>query len=160
MWPVLGEPSEGNLTELSAAQIQEIIPHRYPFLLVDRILELEEGRRAVGLKVVSIDEPFFVGHFPAYPVMPGVLIAEALAQVGAVVVLRSSAAQGRLPFLAGLDNFRFRRQVVPGDVLRLEVKLTRLRDRAGRGHGIASVEGELAAEGDITFVIAAGLGGF
>jgi 3-hydroxyacyl-[acyl-carrier-protein] dehydratase len=147
------------LTELSAAQIQEIIPHRYPFVMVDRILEVEDGQRAVGVKAVSIDEPYFVGHFPGYPVMPGVLIAEALAQVGAVAVLRSGAARGHVPFLAGLDNFRFRRQVVPGDVLRLEVTLTRLRTRAGRGHGIATVEGEVAAEGDITFVIAPGTGG-
>ncbi len=146
------------MTELSAAQIQEIIPHRYPFLLVDRIVELEEGQRAVGIKAVSIGEPFFTGHFPGYPIMPGVLIAEALAQVGAVAVLRSQTAADRIPFLAGLDNFRFRRQVTPGDVLRLEVTLSQLRSRAGRGHGVATVEGEMAAEGDITFVLAPAAG--
>jgi 3-hydroxyacyl-[acyl-carrier-protein] dehydratase len=143
------------MTQLSAGEIQAIIPHRYPFLLVDRIVELEEGRRAVGLKAVTQNEPFFQGHFPSFPVMPGVLIAEALAQVGAVAVLRSGRGGGRIPFLAGLDNFRFRRQVTPGDVLRLEVTLGRLRERAGRGHGVATVDGELAAEGNITFLMAA-----
>jgi 3-hydroxyacyl-[acyl-carrier-protein] dehydratase len=141
------------VTELTAAQIQDVIPHRYPFLLVDRIVELEADR-AVGLKAVTIDEPFFAGHFPGYPVMPGVLVAEALAQVGAVAVLRSSQSAGRIPFLAGLDNFRFRRQVTPGDVLRLEVTISTLRRSAGRGHGVATVDGQLAAEGDITFVMA------
>lgn len=143
------------MMELSSVEIQEVIPHRFPFLLVDRIVELEEGRRAVGIKAVTVDEPFFAGHFPGFPVMPGVLIAEALAQVGAVVVLRAQDASGRIPFLAALDNFRFRRQVTPGDLLRLEVTLERLKSRAGRGHGIATVEGELAAEGDIVFVLAA-----
>jgi 3-hydroxyacyl-[acyl-carrier-protein] dehydratase len=143
------------VTELSTADIQAVIPHRFPFLLVDRIIELDAGRRAVGIKAVSIGEPFFAGHFPAYPVMPGVLIAEALAQVGAVAVMGSSDLAGQIPFLAGLDRFRFRRQVVPGDVLRLEVTLGHVRSRAGRAHGIATVDGTLAAEGDITFVIAA-----
>jgi 3-hydroxyacyl-[acyl-carrier-protein] dehydratase len=123
---------------------------------VDRIIELEPGQRAVGLKAVSVDEPFFMGHFPGYPVMPGVLIAEALAQVGAVAVLQSGAARDRIPFLAGLDGFRFKRQVAPGDMLRLEVTLSHLRSRAGRGHGVASVDGHMAAEGDIMFVLGPG----
>lgn len=141
------------MSGLSNAEIQRVIPHRYPFLLVDRIELLEQGRRAVGIKAVTIDEPFFQGHFPAYPVMPGVLIAEALAQVGAVAVLRSEQHAGRIPFLAGLDNFRFKRQVVPGDVLRLDVTLSRVRSNAGRGHGTATVDGEIVAEGDIMFVM-------
>lgn len=144
------------MTGLSSAEVQSIIPHRYPFLFVDRIIEMEEGARAVGIKAVSVDEPFFQGHFPGFPVMPGVLIAEALAQVGAVAILPSRDMAGRIAFLAGLDNFRFRRQVVPGDVLRLEVTLTQLRSRAGKGHGVATVDGEIAAEGDITFVIGPG----
>lgn len=141
------------MSELSSSDIAGIIPHRYPFLLVDRIDEIEDGKRAVGRKAVTIDEPFFVGHFPGFPVMPGVLIAEALAQVGAVAVMRSPGFAGRVPFLAGLDGFRFRRQVVPGDILRLEVTLSQLRSRAGRGHGIATVDGDVAAEGDLMFVI-------
>jgi 3-hydroxyacyl-[acyl-carrier-protein] dehydratase len=141
------------MTELTSIQIQQIIPHRYPFLLVDRIVELDVGKRAVGIKAVSVDEPFFAGHFPGFPVMPGVLITEALAQVGAVAVMQDPDFANRIPFLAGLDEFRFRRQVVPGDLLRLEVTLTRLRRVAGRGHGIATVDGDVAAEGDIMFVI-------
>jgi 3-hydroxyacyl-[acyl-carrier-protein] dehydratase len=141
------------VTVLTNAEIQAIIPHRYPFLLVDRIVELEEGKRAVGIKAVSIGESFFTGHFPDFPVMPGVLIAEALAQVGAVAVMRSPTFAGRIPFLAGLDGFRFRRQVVPGDVLRLEVTVSQLRRVAGRAHGVATVEGQIAAEGDVMFMI-------
>lgn len=138
---------------LTTQQIKEIIPHRYPFLLVDRILELEPGKRAVGLKNVSANEPFFQGHFPDYPVMPGVLIAEALAQTGAVALLQSEENRGKIGMLAGLDGFRFRGQVTPGDTLRLEVEIVRMKGTIGKGHGTALVDGKVVAEGDIMFAI-------
>lgn len=138
---------------LDSREIQKIIPHRYPFLLVDRIIELEEGKRAVGIKNVTINEPFFIGHFPQYPVMPGVLIMEALAQVGAVALLKMPQFEGKIGFLAGLEEVRFRRQVVPGDVLRLEVELIKLRGTIGKGVGRAYVGEELAAEGELLFAI-------
>lgn len=138
---------------LTVEQIKEILPHRYPFLMVDRILELEEGKRAVGIKNVTANEEFFNGHFPGYPVMPGVLIVEALAQVGAVSLLKKEENKGRLAFFTGIDNCRFKRQVVPGDTLRLEVEITRLRGPMGKGKAIATVDGELVCEAEIMFAL-------
>ncbi|SRR5690606_17890386 len=138
---------------LDIQQIKEIIPHRYPFLLIDKILEIEEGKRAVGIKNVTVNEPFFNGHFPDYPVMPGVLIIEALAQVGAVAILKKEENRGRLAFFAGIDNCRFKKQVKPGDRLNLEVVMTRLRGPIGKGKGIATVDGELVCETEIMFAL-------
>lgn len=140
---------------LDSVQIQAIIPHRYPFLLVDKIVELEQGKRAVGLKNVTINEPFFQGHFPSYPVMPGVLIVEALAQVGAVAMLSMEEHQGKIGLFAGIDEFRFKGQVKPGDTLTLEVELTRVRGTVGKGHGTARVDGKVVAEGDLMFALVA-----
>ncbi len=139
-------------TAWDAARILETIPHRYPFLLVDRILELSD-RGAVGLKQVTFGDWFFQGHFPGQPVMPGVLIVEAMAQVGAVALLSRPENAGKIPFFAGIDGVRFRRQVVPGDSLRLEVELTRVRSNAGKGTGRALVDGELAAEAELMFAL-------
>jgi 3-hydroxyacyl-[acyl-carrier-protein] dehydratase len=139
---------------LGPAEIRELIPHRYPFLLVDRIEELEPGVRAVGIKNVSQNEPFFQGHFPDYPVMPGVLIIEALAQVGAVGVMAGGEHREKLALFAGIDGVRFRRQVLPGDVLRMEVEIVRLKGRVGRGTGRATVGDERVCEAELMFAFA------
>ncbi len=138
---------------LDSRQIQEIIPHRPPFLLIDRILEVEVGKRAVGIKNVTINEPFFTGHFPQYPVMPGVLIVEALAQVGTVAILMVEGNKGKIGFFAGIDNFRFRGQVTPGDTLTLEVEITRLKGIIGKGQATAKVGDKIVAEGEIMFAL-------
>jgi len=135
---------------LDITTILQLLPHRYPFLLVDRILGLEEGRRAVGLKNVTFNEPFFQGHFPGAPVMPGVLIVEAMAQVGAVLLLRGVPdRKDKLVYFAGIDRARFRRPVVPGDQIRFEVEVLQLRSRSARLRGEAFVEGVLVAEAEM-----------
>ncbi len=138
---------------LEAADIMRIIPHRYPFLLIDRVVELEPGKRVVAMKSVSANEPQFTGHFPGRPIMTGVLMVEALAQAGAVAVLSLAEYRGKLALFAGIDECRFRRTVLPGDTLRLEVTLEKLRGVFGRGRGVASVDGEVAVEATISFVI-------
>ncbi|MFG6114096.1 3-hydroxyacyl-ACP dehydratase FabZ [Thalassobacillus devorans] len=134
-------------------EIKEIIPHRYPFLLIDQIEEVVEGERAVGYKNVTVNEPFFQGHFPDYPVMPGVLIVEALAQVGAVAMLKKEDNQGKLAFFTGIDKCRFKRQVQPGDRLKLEVEIVRAKGPMGKGKAKATVDGELACEAEIMFAL-------
>ncbi|QJX80805.1 3-hydroxyacyl-ACP dehydratase FabZ [Priestia megaterium] len=138
---------------LDIKQIKEILPHRYPFLLVDRIIEVEEGVRAVGIKNVTANEEFFNGHFPEYPVMPGVLIVEALAQVCGVIMLSKVENKGKLGLFAGIDSCRFKKQVVPGDQLRLEVEITRARGSFAKAKATATVNGEIVCEADITFAL-------
>ncbi|MGN6030782.1 MAG: 3-hydroxyacyl-ACP dehydratase FabZ [Thermomicrobiales bacterium] len=138
---------------LDSLAIRKIIPHRYPFLLVDQILELEPGQRAVGIKNVTANEPFFQGHFPEYPVMPGVLIVEAIAQVGAVAMLSMEEYAGKIALFAGIDSVRFKRQVKPGDTVRLEVELGKVRRNIGTGTGLATVNGDVACKGEFMFAI-------
>ena len=138
---------------LEAAEIMRIIPHRYPFLLIDRVVELEPGKRVVAIKNVTANEPQFTGHFPDRPIMPGVLMVEALAQAGAVAVLSLPEYAGKLVLFAGIDDCRFRRTVLPGDQLVLKVELEKLRGMFGRARAVASVDGEVAVEATISFVI-------
>ena len=131
----------------------EIIPHRQPFLLIDTIEELEEGTRAVGKKCVSFNEPYFQGHFPGNPVMPGVLIVEALAQVGAVALLGLEQWKGKTAYFAGIDKVRFKQKVVPGDVLMLETKIIKVKGPIGMGEATATVNGKVVCKAELTFAV-------
>ena len=139
--------------ELNIEEIQEIIPHRPPFLLVDRITDFVPGAWAKGIKAVTVNEPFFMGHFPQYRVMPGGLIIEALAQVGAVAILSLPENKGKLAFFGGIKNARFKKQVRPGDVLELSCELIERRGPIGFGKAVAKVDGKVAAQGELTFAV-------
>lgn len=138
---------------LDIQQIMEIIPHRPPFLLVDRILEMEPGRRVTAIKNVTMNEPYFQGHFPGAPVMPGVLIVEAMAQAGAVAILSQEEFKGKTPFFGGIKNAKFKRMVVPGDTLRFEVEIVKLKGSAGVGQGKAYVGDKVACQAEFIFMI-------
>ncbi len=141
------------MSVLTTKEIMEIIPHRQPFLLIDTIEELEEGKKAVGKKCVSYNEPFFGGHFPQEPVMPGVLIVEAMAQVGAVALLCKEEFKGKTAYFGGINSARFKNKVVPGDVLMLEVEITKQKGPIGVGVGKAYVDGKLVTQAELTFAI-------
>ena len=138
---------------LTVNGIKDILPHRYPFLMIDRVEEVIEGKSAKGYKNVTINENFFNGHFPDYPVMPGVLILEALAQMGAICILSMDEFKGKIGFLVGADKVRWKKQVMPGDKLNLEVEIVRLKGSIGVGKGKATVDGNLVCEGEIMFAI-------
>lgn len=138
---------------LEIKEIMEIIPHRQPFLLIDRIEELEPGKRALGRKCVSYNEPFFNGHFPTEPVMPGVLVIEALAQVGAVAILTVPENKGKTAYLGSINSAKFRKKIVPGDVLTLELEIIKQKGPIGIGNAIAYVDGEIAVKAELTFAI-------
>ena len=151
MAQINGENQANILTDFDVQKIRDILPHRYPFLLVDRILEVEPGQRIVGLKNVTINEEFFQGHFPSFPVMPGVLIVEALAQVAGVLMLQQPENLGKLAFFMGIDGVKFRKPVVPGDQLRLEADVIRWKTRTGKVKGTARVDGKVVCEAELMF---------
>jgi 3-hydroxyacyl-[acyl-carrier-protein] dehydratase len=134
-------------------EIQKFLPHRYPFLLVDRIIELEIGTKAIGIKNVTLNEEFFQGHFPGHPIMPGVLIIEALAQVGGILAFRSGVNMGKTVYFMSIEKAKFRKPVVPGDQLRLEIQILQQRGNVWRFSGNATVEGKVAAEAEFTAMV-------
>ena len=138
---------------LSNVDIRKIIPHRYPFLLVDKIIEIEPGKRAVGIKNVTANEPFFQGHFPEYPIMPGVLIVEALAQTAGIAVAVLEEDKGKMGLFAGIDGVKIKRQVLPGDTLRLEAEILLNRLGMVKAKVVASVDGQVALEGEVKFAM-------
>jgi 3-hydroxyacyl-[acyl-carrier-protein] dehydratase len=145
-------PSENQT--LTIGQIMEYLPHRYPFLLIDRVVEFERGRRIVAIKNVTINEPFFVGHFPELPIMPGVLVIEAMAQAGCILLLSEVADRDKkLVVFTGIEGAKFRRQITPGDQLRLEVDVLSFRPRQGRMEGKAYIDGKLACEATLTCAV-------
>lgn len=139
---------------MTIEEILRYLPHRYPMLMVDRILEVEPGVRCVGIKNVTVNEGFFQGHYPGRPIMPGVLIVEAMAQTGAVILLTDPKFEGLVPLIGGVENVRFRKQVIPGDTLTMTIELLKLKGKVGKIHGEARVEGDLVAEMDMTFMFA------
>ncbi len=139
--------------EMDIKSILKSLPHRYPFLLVDRILEMERGKRAVGIKNVTANEPQFTGHWPGNPVMPGVLIVEAMAQTAGVALLSRHGTENNQAFFGGLDNMRFRRLVIPGDQLVIEAEIVRKKGAIHKVHIVARVEGQVACEGDFSFAL-------
>lgn len=139
--------------EMGVTEILDILPHRYPFLLVDRIVKLEVGKHVIGVKNVTVNEPFFQGHFPGYPVMPGVLIIEAMAQVGAVALLSLDENRGKIGLLAGVDKARFRKQVFPGDQLLIEVEVLKIKGPIGKAQGYVKVNDKIVAEAELMFAI-------
>ena len=141
------------IKKMGINEIKKILPHRYPFLLIDRIIDFEEDKSIIGIKNVTANEEFFNGHFPEHPVMPGVLIIEALAQTGAVLVLMKPENKGKIAFFAGIDNVRFKRQVVPGDQLKLEIEVIKLRSSVGKCNAKATVDGEVVCQGELMFMI-------
>ena len=143
------------MNHLNIKQIEEIIPHRHPFFLVDYIEDFVPGEYAVGYKCVTFREDFFKGHFPQQPVMPGVLIVEALAQTGAVAILSQEENKGKIAVFGGIDKCRFKRKVVPGDKLRLETKIIRHKGPMGVGEAVASVDGKVVAQAELTFMVGA-----
>ncbi len=138
---------------LTAKEIMEIIPHRQPFMLIDVIEELIPGKRAVGKKCVSYNEPYFAGHFPAEPIMPGVLVIEALAQVGAVAILSLEENKHKTAYMAAVDHAKFKRKIIPGDVILLETEIIKIKGPIGVGRAVASVNGKVAVQAELTFAV-------